>query len=402
MRDLAEAASRNVTAAAERQVDKSSVSAVDRQQNPVAEPSDPVAAAVETPAFVIDERISPEALEAAGRLRDACGCKVLYALKPLACPFVLELMRPWVDGFAASSLFEARLARSVLGDAGTRPHHDARLPGGRDARAGRALRLRRLQLAGAVPAAGAASSMRPVTRRACGSIRSFRSVADDRYNPCRRSLQAGRADRAVAPRSSAGSRPCSRRSAGSTSTPTATRPSFEPLLRDGAARRGPAAGLAARICAGSTSAAATSSTRGADSSRWPRRSSCSRSRYGLDVFIEPGAGLVREAGFLVAEVIDLFRSGRQDRSPCSTRPSTMSPRSSSTSSSPTSLGHDDDGDYEYLLAGSSCLAGDVMGEYAFAAPAAARLARRADQCSAPTRWSRPTCSMASISRRSIP
>ena len=33
---------------------------------------------------------------------------------------------------------------------------------------------------------------------------------------------------------------------------------------------------------------------------------------------------------------------------------------------PDIVGHDDDGEYEYLLAGSSCLAGDVMGEYAFA------------------------------------
>src|SRR5262249_36773511 len=50
---------------------------------------------------------------------DTCGFKLLYALKPLTCEFVIELMTRWVDGFAASSLFEARLARGVIGQRGT-------------------------------------------------------------------------------------------------------------------------------------------------------------------------------------------------------------------------------------------------------------------------------------------
>src|SRR5262249_3031259 len=35
---------------------------------------------------------------------------------------------------------------------------------------------------------------------------------------------------------------------------------------------------------------------------------------------------------------------------------------------PDVLGHDEDGDYDYLLAGGTCLAGDVLGEYAFREP----------------------------------
>ena len=35
---------------------------------------------------------------------------------------------------------------------------------------------------------------------------------------------------------------------------------------------------------------------------------------------------------------------------------------------PDVLGHDDDAEYEYLLAGSSCLAGDLLGDYAFRRP----------------------------------
>src|SRR5262249_39455918 len=73
---------------------------------------------VETPALVLDERIIARQLQAAARLRERCGCRVLYALKPLLCPFVLELMEPALDGFGVSSLFEARLAHAVTGDPG--------------------------------------------------------------------------------------------------------------------------------------------------------------------------------------------------------------------------------------------------------------------------------------------
>ncbi len=44
---------------------------------------------------------------------------------------------------------------------------------------------------------------------------------------------------------------------------------------------------------------------------------------------------------------------------------------------PDVLDHDDDqAEYEYLLAGSSCLAGDLLGVYAFDRRLAHRLARR--------------------------
>src|SRR4051812_5202543 len=77
-----------------------------------------VVSAVDTPALVIDEGVVIGQVEAAERLKERAGCRVLYALKPLAAPFVLDLMAARLDGFAASSLFEATLARSVLGEAG--------------------------------------------------------------------------------------------------------------------------------------------------------------------------------------------------------------------------------------------------------------------------------------------
>jgi carboxynorspermidine decarboxylase len=92
-----------------------------------------------------------------------------------------------------------------------------------------------------------------------------------------------------------------------------------------------------------------------------------RDGYGLEVVIEPGAALVREAGSLVSAVIDLFRSGSKTVAVLDTTVNHV-PEVFEYQFEPDVLGHVDDGDYEYQLVGSSCLAGDLMGEYAFPEP----------------------------------
>ena len=78
---------------------------------------------------------------------------VLYTLKPLFSPFVLELLKDRVDGFAGSSLFEDRGSRSRC--SATRGRSISPAPGLRPAEIDEfgALRLRRLQLTLAVSAA---------------------------------------------------------------------------------------------------------------------------------------------------------------------------------------------------------------------------------------------------------
>jgi carboxynorspermidine decarboxylase len=74
---------------------------------------------VETPAFVYDEGTIARMLRVAAGIRADAGCKVLYTIKPFSITDALRFMAPGLDGFAASSLFEARLAREVLGRRGT-------------------------------------------------------------------------------------------------------------------------------------------------------------------------------------------------------------------------------------------------------------------------------------------
>ena len=127
---------------------------------------------VETPAYVLDERRLLRDLKRRAQVRDRCGFKLLYALKPLSCEFVLELMTGRVDGFAASSLFESRLAREVIGSQGNSALDDSRLASRRAFRARGALRLHHLQFPVAVTPAGAV--LDGPTRWGCGSIRDCR------------------------------------------------------------------------------------------------------------------------------------------------------------------------------------------------------------------------------------
>lgn len=72
-----------------------------------------------SPAFVIDEVKLTQSLETLAELREKSGCKVLYSLKALPFSTVLDIAKPFVDGFSVSSLFEARLADEVLSGQGS-------------------------------------------------------------------------------------------------------------------------------------------------------------------------------------------------------------------------------------------------------------------------------------------
>ncbi|HXV37718.1 MAG TPA: 2Fe-2S ferredoxin, partial [Myxococcota bacterium] len=67
-----------------------------------------------TPAFVYQEDRLLESLRRLEPLRANPKCRVLYSIKSCSLPDVLEFLSTRVDGFSASSLFEARLAREIL------------------------------------------------------------------------------------------------------------------------------------------------------------------------------------------------------------------------------------------------------------------------------------------------
>lgn len=73
---------------------------------------------IQTPAFILDETALHANLTTLTHIKKQSGCKVLYAIKALPSSHVLDFAKPFVDGFCVSSLFEAQLARDVMGTQG--------------------------------------------------------------------------------------------------------------------------------------------------------------------------------------------------------------------------------------------------------------------------------------------
>ncbi|KAK0359592.1 hypothetical protein LTR94_030710, partial [Friedmanniomyces endolithicus] len=94
-----------------------------------------------------------------------------------------------------------------------------------------------------------------------------------------------------------------------------------------------------------------------------------RTRYALEVYIEPGEAIALDAGILVGEILDVFHNGMPiaitDISATCHMPDVIE-----APYRPAMLLEADQGE-AYRLGGPSCLAGDIIGDYRFAqAPAA--------------------------------
>ena len=83
-----------------------------------------------------------------------------------------------------------------------------------------------------------------------------------------------------------------------------------------------------------------------------------------EIIIEPGTFLVRDSGYLVSSVIDLFQRDGKNIAVLDTTVNHL-PEVFEYQCEPDVLGDDLSNKYEYILAGSSCLAGDVFGVYRF-------------------------------------
>jgi carboxynorspermidine decarboxylase len=94
-----------------------------------------------------------------------------------------------------------------------------------------------------------------------------------------------------------------------------------------------------------------------------------KERYGVEVYLEPGEAVGWETGELIASVVDIVDNGMKiailDTSAEAHMPDTLL-----MPYRPEVLGSDQPfvKPYTYRLAGNTCLAGDIMGDYSFDAP----------------------------------
>jgi carboxynorspermidine decarboxylase len=96
-----------------------------------------------------------------------------------------------------------------------------------------------------------------------------------------------------------------------------------------------------------------------------------RAEFGLEVYLEPGAGLVVDAGYLVATVIGLHRN-EKEIAILDASASTHMPDVLEVPYRPPVLGAEEPGvlAHSYILGGKTCMTGDIIGEYSFAEPLA--------------------------------
>lgn len=94
-----------------------------------------------------------------------------------------------------------------------------------------------------------------------------------------------------------------------------------------------------------------------------------RDKYSLQIFLEPGEAIALNTGFLIASVLDLVENGMEiailDTSAEAHMPDVLA-----MPYRPQVIGAGEPGEFAhtYRLAGNTCLAGDVVGDYSFPAP----------------------------------
>lgn len=321
-------------------------------------------ASIETPAFIYDESRITAAAGVVTRAADAAGCKVLYTLKPFALADGIRLLVDRVDGFAAASAFEVSMARDILQDRGI---VTLTTPG---------LRADDLASVGHLVDHISFNSLPQWTRlrplltngTSCGLRINPRLsfVEDARYNPCRISSRLGAPIEDVARALEAD--PASLKSLEGLHFHSNCDCDDLVQLHDTVCRvydiLGPRVFENIRwlnMGGGYLFAADR------DVDALCQAVAVVKRHDGLDVYIEPGATMVRKAGYIVSSVIDIFENDGKTIAILDTTVNHM-PEVYEYQFEPDVLDHSDEGAFEYTLAGSSCLAGDIFGSYTFDHP----------------------------------
>ena len=311
-----------------------------------------------TPAYVYSETILRALARQAALIAERAGCELLYTLKACALVPVLETLSSYVHGFAASSVFEARIADSARRYAQSL-HCYSPAYSAVDMESTLLLAdylslnsLTQLNLAMSLNAGPASLALR------INPELSF--VPDPRYDPSRPGSKLG------APLSG-----------------------LEKIVRmpdglEGVHIHNNCESNDLSQLAHSSEALSNTLKRIADL-RWvnlgggyylgPEMDTSPleqvagrlRSDYGVKVFIEPGTALAQQAGFLVTETLDVFSNDGTDIAVLDTSTSHM-PEVFEYQYTPAVSRPEADEGSPTRLAGRTCLAGDIFGDYDFQDP----------------------------------
>lgn len=318
-----------------------------------------------TPCFIYDEGLLQELVARVALIGNEADVSVLYTLKPFSLLDFLQFISKDVDGFAASSLFEARLAREAIGEGGSvhftspglRPDDLQEISDSCDYISFNSL------------SQWARHSKEASRRSRCG-IRvnpQLSLVPDARYDPCRTNSKLGVPIEdlvkaiAQAPEDFV-------ELSGIHFHTNCDSDDFDELLETAELVSSSLSHLLPKLdwinLGGGYLFEIGQPYIGLNDA-----AQLFQSNYNLRVFIEPGAALIREAGYIVSTVLDAFDSGGKTIAVLDTTVNHM-PEVFEYVFEPDVAGHHDQAPNSYILAGSSCLAGDIFGEYTFTEPLA--------------------------------
>jgi len=324
----------------------------------------------ETPAFVYDEGRIIHTLDLLDRVRETCGLRILYSVKAFPFAGALRLILPRVDGFSVSSLFETRLASEIVETSSHPLHRNGSLhittPG---------LRANEIEEIAERCDFVSFNSLEQferlgprVVERARIGLRinprlSF--LADNRYDPCRPHSKLGVPAEELARALHRNSSLKNRITGLHFHTSFESR-SFAPLKATLARIESMLGGLMDRL-EWINLGGGYLFENGDDLDELSELVATLKRRRDIAVYFEPGKAIVGRAGYLVASVIDRFERDGKTIAVLDTSVNHL-PEVFEYQKVPMLAEHRPDGTFECLLVGSTCLAGDVFGDYRFCKP----------------------------------
>lgn len=311
-----------------------------------------------SPVFVLDATKITANLSILARLRDQCGVKLLYSMKALPISTVLEIAKPFVDGFSVSSLFEAQLAHHVLARKG---EIHLTTPG-----------IKPDEVA-ALAAIVTHINFNSLTQHQCFSdafkLRSsiglrvnpkLSFVKDPRFDPCRQHSKLGvnidtlwlsnAVDQVK----------------GLHVHTVFSAVDFMPLIKTVTKLREYLSDKLVKLDWLNLGGGYLFSEI-KDHQPFIDLVLKLKNDFSIDVYIEPGKDVVGKAGYLVATVLDSFISDGKTIAVLDTSVN-HNPEVFEYQRCPELHEHDESGKYEVVLVGCTCLAGDVFGEYSLKEP----------------------------------
>ena len=315
---------------------------------------------IATPAYVLDATLLKRNLATAARIKRETGCKVLLATKAFSMPAAFPLMRDTLDGTTASGEYEARMGREEFGKE-VHAYAPAYSPGEVE----RLTEIADHIYFNSPDQVRHYSSLMKKAGKGIG-LRinpgfSMATLGGHLYDPCAPYSRFGATKDALdtAPWSDIHTLHahalCEARHAGSVGLIEHVARHFAPYIR--------------KVKAVNFGGGHFINKPDYDVGKLIAAIKQFRSEFKADVILEPGAGLVVDTGYLVATVLDIHRN-EKNIAILDASASTHMPDVLEVPYTPEIAGAEKPGvlPHTYILAGKTCMTGDIIGEYSFKAP----------------------------------